>query len=95
MTPAPRDPDSETRAGTVTPERFARVRAIFEAEPERPARDRLAYIDGACGGDHELLDEVQAMLAADATAHRSSIAHRPHHRPALQRKVDFPRVPKA
>jgi serine/threonine-protein kinase len=57
----------ESGTGTLSPERFARVRAIFEAALEQPARDRLAFVKGACVGDAALLREVEAMLAADAT----------------------------
>ncbi|HEX5110637.1 MAG TPA: serine/threonine-protein kinase [Vicinamibacterales bacterium] len=53
--------------GTLTPERFARVRAIFEAALAQPARDRQGFVKGACAGDAVLLREVEAMLAADAT----------------------------
>jgi protein kinase-like protein len=66
MTPEPSD--RATGTGTVTPDRFAKVRAIFEAALERPARERRAFVDGACVGDPALLREVEAMLAADATA---------------------------
>jgi serine/threonine-protein kinase len=60
-----RTPASGT--GTVTPERFARVRAIFEAALDQPARDRQGFVKGACAGDAVLQREVEAMLAADAT----------------------------
>src|SRR5688572_24069903 len=80
MTHAPRDPDSETRAGTVTPERFARVRAIFEAALERSVHDRRGFVHGACVGDGVLLREVLAMLAADATG--APLLDRPPSTPA-------------
>ncbi|HEX5110635.1 MAG TPA: serine/threonine-protein kinase [Vicinamibacterales bacterium] len=63
----PSEPSSATGTGTMSPERFARVRAIFEAALEQPARDRLVFVKGACVGDAVLLREVEAMLAADAT----------------------------
>jgi len=59
------DPDRTTKGGSVTPERFQRVRAIFEGALARPAADRRGYVDGACGNDRELLREVQAMLSAE------------------------------
>src|SRR5262245_10688036 len=67
MTPTPPDSGTATGAGTLTQERFARVRAIFEAALERPARDLRAFVEGACVGDAAMLREVEAMLAADAT----------------------------
>src|SRR5262245_11579064 len=57
--------DSETQGGSITPERFARVRAIFEEALARPAADRRGYVDGASGGDRELQLEVLAMLSAE------------------------------
>jgi eukaryotic-like serine/threonine-protein kinase len=63
--PDPQDRDTITRGGSVSPERFAQVRAIFEAAVERPAAERPAYAAGACAGDAVLLREVEAMLAAD------------------------------
>ena len=62
------DSDITTQSGSATREHFARVRAIFEAALERPQADREGYIDGACGIDRSLLDEVRAMLDADAKA---------------------------
>jgi serine/threonine-protein kinase len=50
---------------SLTPERFAQVRAIFEAAEERPVAERFAFAAGACGTDKALLLEVEAMLAAD------------------------------
>jgi serine/threonine-protein kinase len=57
--------DSHTQGGSITPERFARVRAIFEEALARPAADRRGYVDGASGGDRELQLEVLAMLSAE------------------------------
>jgi hypothetical protein len=62
----PREQETVTQPGSLTPERFARVRAIFEAAVERPAAERRAYAAGACAGDAGLLREVEAMLAAEA-----------------------------
>src|SRR5215468_3530149 len=66
MSPEPRE--TKTQTGSVTPERFAKVRAIFEAAIERPASDRRGFVDGACGADEELRREVQAMLVAEGIA---------------------------
>jgi hypothetical protein len=61
----PNDRDTVTQNGSLTPERFARVRAIFEAALERPPGERRVFAAGACVGDAGLLNEVEAMLAAE------------------------------
>ena len=66
--PEPDDRNTVTEAGSFTPERFARVRAIFEAALDRPASERRAYAAGACAGDDHLLREVEGMLAAERKA---------------------------
>ena len=63
--PEPQDRDTVTQGDSVTPQRFARVRAIFEA-----AIERRAFAAGACAGDSDLLREVEAKLAADGQADR-------------------------
>jgi hypothetical protein len=60
----------EPAFGTVTPENFRRVREIFESALERPAAERRAFIDLACGKDSTLLAEVERMLAAEAETYR-------------------------
>ncbi len=61
----------------VSPERFARIREIFEAALERPAGEWAAYVAGACGGDAKLEKEVLAMLAADDAAGPTEVLHHP------------------
>ena len=48
----------------------ARQRAmeVFEAALEKPAGERDAFIDAACGGDAALRAEVESLLQADAAA---------------------------
>jgi hypothetical protein len=58
--PEPQDHD------TLTQERFARVRMIFEAALERPTAERRGYVDGACAADDDLRKEIRRMLAAEA-----------------------------
>ena len=48
----------------MTPERWALVRQIFDATLERPAAERSAYLDQACGGDADLREEIQALLSS-------------------------------
>ena len=66
--PTPHDPDTLNTADSITPQRFAQVRAIFEAAIERPIAERRAFATGACNGDVALFREVEAMLAADERA---------------------------
>jgi tRNA A-37 threonylcarbamoyl transferase component Bud32 len=61
----PRARDIVTDTGSVTPERFAQIRALFEAALVRPVTERREFAAGACGGDAELFLEVEAMLAAE------------------------------
>jgi hypothetical protein len=53
------------RDGSVKPERFAQIRAIFEAALDVPEPERAAYLESACAGDGELLAEVRVMLEAE------------------------------
>ncbi len=46
-------------------ERWRRIEAHFHAALERTAADRPAYLKEACGGDADLLWEVESLLAAD------------------------------
>src|SRR6516162_629289 len=62
---APQDRETITQGDSLTPERFARVRAVFEAAVERQTGERRAFAAGACAGDVGLLREVERMLDAD------------------------------
>ena len=64
--PEPDERDTVTSGGSLTPERFARVRRVFEAALGRPPSERGAYLEGACGGDRTLLEEIEGMLIAEA-----------------------------
>jgi hypothetical protein len=50
----------------VTDERWARVKALFQAAVERPAAERNAFLAAATAGDDALLREVESLLASDA-----------------------------
>jgi serine/threonine protein kinase len=52
----------------ITPERYRRIVAIFEAACEHPTEARAAFLDEACAGDETLRREVEEMLAHDASA---------------------------
>lgn len=50
-----------------TPERFARLRGLFEQAVERPATEWLPFLLEACPDDRRLRDEVLGLLHADAS----------------------------
>ena len=54
----------------MTPERWQKVTAIFEAALQRDAGARTAYVNEACGDDGELRREVDQMLASHDQASR-------------------------
>ena len=84
--PEPQERDTITGGGSLSPERFARVRLIFEAALDRPAAERRGYVDGACGADDDLGNEVRRMLAAEGRPIPYSTEGP---RPALRMKADF------
>jgi Tol biopolymer transport system component len=47
-------------------ERWARVKAIFQAAAERPAAERDAFLSAAAGDDLALRREVESLLTSDA-----------------------------
>lgn len=48
----------------VTSERWQRVKELFEAASERGPAERAALLAQACGGDEEVRQEVESLLAA-------------------------------
>jgi serine/threonine protein kinase len=52
----------------VTPERWVRVREIFDGALERPAKDRAAYLRVLCAGDDDLRRDVESLLASHDTS---------------------------
>jgi serine/threonine protein kinase len=50
----------------MTPKRGARVTSIFRAALEKPAGERVAFLDEACGGDESLHRDVERLLAGEA-----------------------------
>src|SRR4051794_16139434 len=55
-------PCSNWQKVSMTAERLRQIRNVFEAALDRPAADRLAWVEGACNGDAELQSEVHALL---------------------------------
>ena len=52
----------------MTPERWLQVKDILAAAVSMQAGDRAVYLTGACGGDADLSDEVQSLLASHEAA---------------------------
>lgn len=48
----------------MTPEQWARVKAVFEAAIDRPPHERVVFAREACAGDATTLREVMSLLAA-------------------------------
>src|ERR1041385_1483717 len=44
------------------PERWQRIREVFDAALKLPAEQRAAYLDQACAGDAEFREEVESLL---------------------------------
>jgi serine/threonine-protein kinase len=55
---------------TMSPERFRRIRQIFESALDRPPEDRHTFVETACGGDMALMNDVELMLAAEGETNR-------------------------
>ena len=71
----------------MTPERWQRVKEIFAAASALPETERRARLHDACGGDAELVAEVESLLAAHAVEH--AIVDRPA---AAHVDADFARI---
>ncbi len=52
----------------MTPERWERIKAVFQAALERPAAERGLFVAGACGGDVDLQREVERLLRSHEEA---------------------------
>ncbi len=51
----------------MTDQRWARVKALFQAAVERPAAERDAFLAAEAANDDELRREVESLLASDST----------------------------
>src|SRR5437899_11736398 len=54
----------------MTPERWQKVKEIFEAALARPTTERAAFLDQACGGNKSLQEEVESLLHSHQGAER-------------------------
>src|SRR5216683_921099 len=52
----------------VNPDKWQRIKNIFEAAVQRPAHDREQFIASACDGDTQLLSEIKNLLLGDEHA---------------------------
>jgi serine/threonine protein kinase/Flp pilus assembly protein TadD len=52
----------------MTPQRWERIRKIFEGALDRDLPERLSFLSEACGADGDLRAEVERLLAHDAAA---------------------------
>ena len=89
--PEPDERDTVTSGGSLTPERFANVRRVFEAALGRHPSERRAYLEGACGGDRALLEEIEGMLIAEVITALCWTA--PFRSPVRPRKAASRRAP--
>src|SRR5262245_47502712 len=48
----------------MNPERWQMVKEVFEAALQHEPRERLQFLEQACGDDVELLEEVASLLAS-------------------------------
>ena len=63
----------------MSPELHQRVRKIFDEALERPAAERVAFLEEACSGDQEVFQEVSRLLGAHGVS-ESFLEDRPTHR---------------
>jgi len=47
---------------------WARLKELYQMAEERPAGERAAFLESACGGDQELRGEIESLLAAGDAA---------------------------
>jgi predicted Ser/Thr protein kinase len=72
---------------SLTPDRFARIRRIFEAALDYRPSERQAYLQDACAGDRQLFAEINGMLIAEERNGATPDAARP---PSAPEEGRFP-----
>jgi serine/threonine protein kinase len=50
-----------------TPDRRQKIEALYRSALDRDPASRAAFLDGACGDDGELRNEIESLLAEPAT----------------------------
>src|ERR1051326_4470928 len=48
----------------MTPERWQRVKEVFQAALDHAPRERLSFISAACGADEDLRHEVESLISS-------------------------------
>jgi serine/threonine protein kinase len=48
----------------MTPEQWQKVEAVLQAAIDRPPQDRASFLDEACAGDSQMLDEATSLINA-------------------------------
>lgn len=51
------------------PERWKRIEEVYHSAQDRPDAERDSFLQQACGGDQDLLREVESLLKHGATSH--------------------------
>src|SRR6516225_9075181 len=51
----------------MTPERWRQIEQVYHAALDRQPQSRAAYVEGECAGDASLIEEVNSLLARDAS----------------------------
>src|SRR6516164_4845094 len=51
----------------MTPERWRQIEQVYHAALDRPPQSRTAYVEKECAGDASLIEEVNSLLARDAS----------------------------
>ena len=52
----------------MSPERWQKIEAVFQAAADLPKSERNSYLDAECGADYDLRSEVERLLASDDEA---------------------------
>jgi hypothetical protein len=53
---------------TMPGDRWALIKSVVAGAVDRPVEERAAYVAGACGGQADVLREVESLLAAHRQA---------------------------
>ncbi len=51
----------------MTPERWRQIEQVYHAALDLPPQSRAAYVEKECAGDTSLIEEVNSLLARDAS----------------------------
>jgi serine/threonine protein kinase/Tfp pilus assembly protein PilF len=60
---------SSAQKNSMKPERWKRIEELYHSAQDRPDTERDSFLQEACGGDQNLLQEVESLLKHGATPH--------------------------